>query len=132
MAGAKSTVVRFTANFESSLESIAGYWAENDYPPAYDSLLDDIGARLIPNLERFPRMGRPFLSRQPETVEALALQEKLGKRLAKLAAASELREYLLDDYLVLYALVGKTAYLLSIRHHKQLSFDFARLWLERG
>jgi hypothetical protein len=32
------------------------------------------------------------------------------------------------DYLILYTLTGSTAYLLSIRHHRQLSFGFAKLW----
>jgi hypothetical protein len=43
-------------------------------------------------------------------------------------AADALREYLHGDYLILYTLIGSTVYLLSIRHHRQLSFAFARLW----
>ena len=45
-------------------------------------------------------------------------------------APDALREYLHGDYLLLYAAMDaqKTVYLLSIRHHRQLSFDFARLW----
>jgi hypothetical protein len=49
-------------------------------------------------------------------------------------APDALREYLHGDYLLLYAVVDASAqaqamvYLLSIRHHRQLSFDFARLW----
>jgi hypothetical protein len=41
-----------------------------------------------------------------------------------------LREYLHGDYLILYteAEVEAAVYLLSIRHHRQLSFDFARMW----
>jgi hypothetical protein len=39
-----------------------------------------------------------------------------------------LREYLHGDYLMLYTQTGSTAYLLSIRHHRQLSFAFAKLW----
>ena len=39
-----------------------------------------------------------------------------------------LRQYLLGDYLILYTQAESTVYLLSIRHHRQLSFDFARLW----
>jgi hypothetical protein len=37
-------------------------------------------------------------------------------------------EYLHGDYLLLYPLTGSTVCLLSIRHHRQLSFAFARLW----
>jgi hypothetical protein len=45
-------------------------------------------------------------------------------------AAGALREYLHGDYLILYVAMEAEAavYLLSIRHHRQLSFDFARLW----
>lgn len=41
-----------------------------------------------------------------------------------------LREYLHGDYLILcvFAETTQTAFLLSIRHHRQLTFDFARLW----
>ena len=45
-------------------------------------------------------------------------------------APDALREYLHGDYLLLYTATeaDATVYLLSIRHHRQLSFDFARLW----
>jgi hypothetical protein len=45
-------------------------------------------------------------------------------------APHALREYLHGDYLVLYAAMEaqETVVLLTIRHHRQLSFDFARLW----
>ncbi|WP_267119527.1 hypothetical protein [Xanthomonas sacchari] len=41
-----------------------------------------------------------------------------------------MRLYLHDDYLMLYTAVeaSATVYLLSIRHYRQLSFDFAGLW----
>jgi hypothetical protein len=41
-----------------------------------------------------------------------------------------LRGYLHGDCLILYAEaeINATIYLLSIRHHRQLSFDFGRLW----
>jgi hypothetical protein len=72
-------------------------------------------------------MGRNFLQqRRPTSVEALTQQEALQQQLAQIAAQAELREYLMQDYLVLYALVRDDVYLLSVRHHKQLSFDFAQ------
>ena len=44
--------------------------------------------------------------------------------------AANLREYLLSDYLLLYQVDEQRSmvYLLSIRHHRQLSFDFHRMW----
>ena len=92
---------------------------------AFDDLLADLRATVIPNLARYPRIGRCYLDNPPQSAEALA-------QLATLPAgtASALREYLHGDYLVLYAALdaSATVYLLSIRHHRQLSFDFARLW----
>jgi len=54
----------------------------------------------------------------------------MNSRSAPGAADSRLREYLSGDYLLLYALIERTVYLLSIKHHRQLSFDFDRLWTE--
>jgi hypothetical protein len=42
----------------------------------------------------------------------------------------ELREYLFADYLVLYVQFDEVIHLLSIKHHRQLSFDFQMLWPE--
>jgi hypothetical protein len=50
--------------------------------------------------------------------------ERLKARIGR----GEIREYLTGDYLILYALIGDAVYLLSIRHHRQLSFDIERFW----
>jgi hypothetical protein len=39
-----------------------------------------------------------------------------------------LREYVTDDYLILYSSGDGDAYLLSIRHQRQLSFDLGAHW----
>jgi len=39
-----------------------------------------------------------------------------------------IREYVLKNYLLLYAPIDGAIYLLAIRHQRQLSFDFAGLW----
>lgn len=113
-----------TASFLEMLESIEAL-AEADAAVAYDRLLDELGAAVIPNLRRFPRIGRRYLDQPPQSAEALT-------QLAALPAgvANALREYLHGDYLILYTAAEAEAavYLLSIRHHRQLSFDFARLW----
>ena len=126
MASRKSVSVKFTANFESNLAEIEAYWALNQFPQGYGRLLDELGATVIPSIERFPNMGRPFMQRQPESVEAVTRLEKLNKRLTKLDRMGEFREYVMDDYLVLYVILASVAYLLAIKHHKQLSFDFER------
>ena len=68
-------------------------------------------------------MGRHYLDVPPQSAEALAELSLLPA-----GAADALREYLHGDHLVLYAVADNVVYLLSVRHHRQLSFDFARLW----
>lgn len=117
--------VELTASFLERLDAIEAVLVEADAAFAFDDLLAGLRATVIPNLARFPRIGRRYLDHPPQSAEALA-------QLAALPAdaASALREYLHGDYLVLYATMDAraTVYLLSIRHHRQLSFDFARLW----
>ena len=126
--------VRYTANFEARLQGIEAFWTENDFPQGYDRLLDELLDTVVPNLERHPRMGRSFMSRQPESIEAQKLHEKLQAKIAAHDQPADMREYVMTDHLVLYAILEATAakpltlYLVSIKHHKQLSFDFVRLW----
>lgn len=117
--------VELTASFLERLDAIEAFLVEADAGFAFDNLLAEIRATVIPNLRRFPRIGRRYLANPPQSAEALA-------QLAALPAGAPdaLREYLHGDYLLLYAAIDaqKTVYLLSVRHHRQLSFDFARLW----
>jgi hypothetical protein len=123
MAGSKTASVKFTANFEENLGSIEMFWIENEFPQGYDRLMHALSDTVIPSLERFPSMGRPFFARQPESIEALTRLGKLRRRLAQLDGKSELREYVMDEYLLLYGVSESVVYLLSIKHHKQWSFD---------
>lgn len=121
--------VELTASFLARLDAIEAFLVEAEAGFAFDDLLAEIRATVIPNLRRFPRIGRRYLANPPQSAEALA-------QLAALPAGAPdaLREYLHGDYLLLYSVVDApeqtqgTVYLLSIRHHRQLSFDFARLW----
>lgn len=121
---ARKVTIRLTANFERNLEAIETFLAEVDAPQAYDRLLDELSDTLIPNLEHFPAMGRPFLVRPVCSVEVANALERLRSKLQ----SGNLREYLFADYLVLYAQFGDVIHLLSIKHHRQLSFDFQSLW----
>jgi plasmid stabilization system protein ParE len=126
---AKKLVVKLATNFERNLADIERFLAEAEAPHAYDALLEELLNTVIPNLERFPGMGRPFLTRVAGSVETtnalVALREKLAELIAD---PDELREYVMDYYLVLYALIGGNIHLLSIKHHRQLSFDFEAHW----
>lgn len=117
--------VELTASFLERLESIEAFLVEADAGLACDDLLAEIRATVIPNLRRFPRMGRRYLANPPQSTEALALLAAMPA-----GAPDALREYLHGDCLVLYVAMEsqETVVLLTIRHHRQLSFDFGRLW----
>jgi hypothetical protein len=121
--------VELTASFLERLDAIEAFLLEADAGFAFDDLLAELRATVIPNLRRFPRMGRRYLANPPQSAEALALLAAMPA-----GAPDALREYLHGDYLMLYTVVDAspkaepTVYLLTIRHHRQLSFDFARLW----
>ena len=117
--------VELTASFLERLESIEAFLVEADAGFAFDDLLAEIRATVIPNLRRFPRIGRRYLANPPQSAEALALLAAMPA-----GAPDALREYLHGDYLVLYLAMDaqEKVVLLTIRHHRQLSFDFARLW----
>ncbi len=125
----KKLTVKLTANFERNLADIERFLTEAEAPQAYDALLDELLETVIPNLERFPGMGRAFLARPPRSVETTNALDALRAKLSALTADPEaLREYILADYLVLYAQIGGSIHLLAIRHHRQLSFDFESHW----
>lgn len=117
--------VELTANFLECMDTIEVFLIEADAAFAFDDLLAELRATVIPNLARFPRIGRRYLDHPPQSAEALAQLSTLPD-----GAANALRVYLHGDYLMLYiaADIDAKVYLLSVRHQRQLSFDFARLW----
>lgn len=114
-----------TANFLACLDDIADFLSAADVAQAYDDLLAELRTEVVPNLRRFPNLGRRYLDIPPRSVEALGLLSALPP-----GAAENLRTYLAGDYLILYIVddARRMTILLSIRHHRQLSFDFARIW----
>jgi hypothetical protein len=69
-----------------------------------------------------------FFERPTRSVEARNGIEGLQRKLKAISKEGEVREYLMSHYLLLYARFDTTIYLLSIRHHRQLSFDFQSQW----
>lgn len=120
--------VELTANFERNLDEAEKLLLEADTPQTFDALLEELLGTVIPNLENFPEMGRLLFERPTRSVEVSNGFERLKRKLAALGEGAEVREYVLSHYLLLYARVDETVYLLSIRHHRQLSFDFLPLW----
>lgn len=117
--------VEVTQNFEQNLNSFEAFVIEAEAHAVFDALLDELADVVVPNLERFPQIGRSFLDRSVGSVETLNALEQLKKQLG---ADGEIREYVSSNHLILYAVLKQTVYLLSIRHQKQLSFDFESLW----
>ncbi|CAG2144048.1 type II toxin-antitoxin system RelE/ParE family toxin [Cupriavidus numazuensis] len=120
--------IKLTANFEHNLEEVEAFLLDAEVPQAFDALLDELTDTVIPNLERFPDMGRLFLELPARSVEASNGIARLTQQLEAIAEDGELREYVMPHYLLLYAKIRDTVYLLSIRHHRQLSFDLAGHW----
>lgn len=122
-------MVRYARNFARSLESIEAFLIETGFPDGYDRLLDSLEEVVVRNLQRHPRIGRLFLERNVDSIEAERLSERIRARLLPLAAEAQLREYVMDDYLVLYAHLQDSmdepgvVQLLAIKHQKQLGFD---------
>ena len=117
--------VKITANFKRNLDEIEKFLIDADATQSFGTLIDELTSTVIPNMERFPKMGRNFMDRPARSIEVSNGLDTLRKQLRD----GELREYVLNDFLLLYAQVGQTVYLLSIKHHRQLSFDFAHLWV---
>ena len=121
--------VELTASFLERLDAIEAFLVEAQASFAFDDLLAELRATAIPNFRRFPRIGRRYLANPPQSAEALALLTAMPA-----GAPHALREYLHGDYLMLYLVkdaspkAEATVVLLTIRHHRELSFDFARLW----
>lgn len=124
MAGRRRTPV-FTENFAENLDTIR-LFVKSEGGTAFHRLLDRLFNEIIPTLCRFPRSGRIFLQQLARSREARTLLRKLKSFLKR---GDELREYVVDDYLVLYLVRENQVIFLSIKHHRQLSFDLHRFWL---
>ena len=105
---------------------IAPPWVVESHPDSAHSLITHLFDDVIANLERFPRMGRDFLTRDALSVEGNAKLHALRTNSGK---NTEIREYISDDFLLLYAVRDAVVFLLAIRHHRQLSFDLRTHWL---
>lgn len=117
--------LRVTANFKRNLDEIESFLSDSDASGRFDRFLDDLFGAVFPLLEEFPQSGADFFRNKPLSLEVARriaqLQKKYGADLC-------LRELIHDDYLLLYALREDDLYLLSIKHHRQLSFDLRDNW----
>ncbi len=114
----------FTENFSANLDSIRSF-LEPEGRSAFRRLLGRLFDDIVPTLCRFSQSGRAFLSHAARSLEGQALVDRLKAALRK---GDDLREFVVDDYIVLYLVRRNRLYFLAIKHHRQLSFDFRRLW----
>ena len=114
----------FTENFAANLDSVR-LFVEPEGRSAFRRLLGRIFDDIVPALCRFPQSGRSFLAHAVRSLEAQALLDRLKVMLRK---GDDLREFVVDDYIILYLIRRSRLYFLAIKHHRQLSFDFRRLW----
>jgi plasmid stabilization system protein ParE len=114
-----------TANFENNLSEIRDFLAAADASAAFDKLLDELLERVIPALQRFPGIGAEFTARAPLSADGQVLFER-AVRLA--GPRASLRQLIEGDFVLLYLVRERSVFLLSIRHHRQLSFDFKGHW----
>lgn len=114
-----------THNFRRNLDGIHNFLRETGEESLFQPLLQGLFGQVFPRLEQFPQMGVDFCRREAGSIEILgrvaALQRRLGQKMT-------VRELLHGDYLIFYAIDPENLYVLSIRHHRQLSFDLPGYW----
>lgn len=116
----------FTENFSENLTSIQTFLGPEG-KSFFERLLDRLFDEVVPTLCRFPQAGRSLLAHRVHSRESKATLTKLRDRLA---VNDNLREFIMDDYVILYLIRGSRIVFLSIKHHRQLSFDLRLFWQE--
>jgi hypothetical protein len=80
---------------------------------------------VVPTLCRFPFSGGSVLAQPVRSLETRAAVRRLKR---SLQSGDDIREFIFDDYLLLYLPRDAQVIFLSIKHHRQLSFDLSRFW----
>jgi plasmid stabilization system protein ParE len=123
MAGKRLTPV-FTQNFAENLEAIRTFLGDEGRQ-AFRHLVARVLDDVVPTLCRFPLSGRSFLAQPIGSLEARSAVRRLKRALQP---GDDVREFIFDDYLLLYLPRDTQVIFLSIKHHRQLSFDLSRFW----
>jgi len=123
MAGNKKRPV-ITENFAVNLDQIRLFLG-SDGRKAFEKLLDRLIEDIIPLICQYSQSGRSLLRRPVGSIEAGQLLRQLE---GLLSAGEEVREFIVDDYIILYLVRKKEAAFLSIKHHRQLSYDLNKFW----
>ncbi|MSQ77606.1 MAG: type II toxin-antitoxin system RelE/ParE family toxin [Nitrospiraceae bacterium] len=116
----------FTENFSRNLLDVQAFLGPEGVRHArrlLDRLLDEV----VPTICRFPQSGRSFLAHAIHSKEGKTLFNRVRDQLEE---ADDLREFVMDDYILLYLVRSSQIVFLSIKHHRQLSFDLRQFWQE--
>jgi len=114
----------FTENFSANLDQIRSF-LESESRLAFQRLLSRIFDDICPTLSRFPQSGRSFLAHRIGSAESQIVVDRLRGVIHR---GDDLREFTVDDYIILYLVRRRRIYFLAIKHHRQLSFDLRRFW----
>ena len=110
------------AAYEHRLDEAVAYLLGVGADAAAQALLDHSYDALPKLLAQAPRIGREFVVHDPEAPEVRAawatVRELLGDDI-------ELREYIGEDYLALYAIHRDCIHLLTLRHQRQCGSNFS-------
>jgi plasmid stabilization system protein ParE len=117
---------KFTENFSANLSAIEEF-LEPHSRTTFRHFLVRLFDDAIPTLCRFPQSGRSFLTRAIKSAKARVLSKQLSTLLGK---QDDLRECVMDEYLVLYLVRRDQVIFLAVKHHRQLSFDLKGFWHE--
>ncbi len=117
-------VVRYAETFAANLEAIQEFMLERDLDSAaqrFEGLLGELdrAAKLV---ARHPGLGRPASFLDDSTPRLRAARSGI-EALVKRVGATELREYVLRHYLILYAVGHAEVTFLAIRAGRQSGYN---------
>ena len=125
----RRVTIQVSSDFDARLADIERYWDRVDQPRSFLRLVEAIEKKVMPLLRRFPAIGRRVFNSKPDAVDTLLVMEELAELMqARGWGPGDLHEYLFDDYVLLYLLSNDVVTFLSLRHTKEVSFDFSDLW----
>ena len=118
-----SAQVGAAPHFAASLQAVHAFMVEQDAasaPARLAQLKRDL-REMKTLLAWSPASGRPARFLRPNTAQA-SLRLAAVQQLAQSAGLPHLREYVIGPYVVLYAHSDTEVVLLSLKHHRQLTY----------
>ncbi len=112
----KSKVIA-TRNFEQNLEHIERFLEDAGAAFRFEQLVDDLLERVVPALERTPRIGAP-IGQASVPAEAAVLFERILLRLK----AREARTLVRGDFVLLNIVSDGVVHLVAMKHHREGAF----------